>query len=259
MPEVLALPSALAERLRGVRSVGAITGAGVSAESGIRTYRGAGGIYDDPVEGERTVEALTGETLRRDPDRTWRKVGELARMAAGARPNAAHLALAAMESKVERFVLLTQNVDGLHREAGSRNVIAIHGDIRATVCMACGAQGWMEREELPRIEGAPRCKPCGGVLRPGAVLFGELLPVEKVQRLYAEFLLDPPDLVLVVGTSALFPYIEAPVLVARLRGNLTVEVNPEPTGLSAAVDFSLRGPAGAWVPLLVEALPAAAA
>jgi len=244
------LPPALVEALRRVRSVGAITGAGVSRESGIPTYRGEGGIYDDPEEGDRTVDALSGHTLSRDPDRTWRAVGDLARRASGARPNAAHEALAEIERKAERFVLLTQNVDGLHQAAGSRNVIDIHGSITATRCMVCGLDGELEREALVAIERAPRCDACGGVLRPGAVLFGEMLPVDKVERLQEEFYERMPDLVLVAGTSALFPYIAEPAVVAARAGRLTVEVNPERTLLSGVVGHFLEGPAGDYLPLL---------
>ncbi|MEE8141780.1 MAG: Sir2 family NAD-dependent protein deacetylase, partial [Planctomycetota bacterium] len=104
------LPEKLMEELRKVRSVGAITGAGVSQESGIQTYRGKGGIYDDPLEGERTVAALSGITLATDPDRTWVALAAMAQQARSARPNRGHLALAAMEMKVKHFVLLTQNV-----------------------------------------------------------------------------------------------------------------------------------------------------
>lgn len=245
------VPPALVEALRRVRSVGVITGAGVSAESGVPTYRGKGGLYE---EDEGAIEALTGTTLRADPDRTWRAVGDIARHAAGAKPNAAHVAIAEIERKVERFVLLTQNVDGLHQAAGSRNVIDIHGSITRTRCMGCGAEGDLARAELEAIRAAPRCARCGGTLRPAAVLFGEFLPVEKVERIRREFHEDPPALLLVVGTSALFPYIEEPVLVARRAGRLTVEVNPEPTVLSPVVDWFLRGTAAALVPEIARAL-----
>ncbi len=239
------LPALLVEALHGVRSVGVITGAGVSAESGVPTYRGKGGLYE---EDEGKIDALTGTTLLSDPDRTWRAVGDLARHATGARPNAAHLAIAEIEKKVERFVLLTQNVDGLHEAAGSRNVIDIHGSITRTRCMGCGADGELGREELEAIHAAPRCRHCGATLRPAAVLFGEFLPEEKVERMRCEFLDNPPALVLVVGTSALFPYIVEPVLAARRAQRLTVEVNPAPTVLSSVVAWFLQGGAAAIVP-----------
>lgn len=251
-----ALPPDLLDALRHVRSVGAITGAGISAESGIPTYRGVGGLYDDPEEGDRTVEALSGPTLRRDPDRTWRAVAALARRTIDALPNAAHRALARLERVVERFVLLTQNVDGLHRQAGSRNVIDIHGDVLATRCTSCETRTRLTRAELASLDATPPCPACDGRLRPDAVLFEEMLDPRNVLRLQQEFYREPPDLVLVVGTSAMFPYIAEPVYTAARAGRLTVEVNPEPTPLTDVVRTSLRGPAGLYVPLVAAALGA---
>lgn len=249
-----ALPDELKVRLRNVRSAGVITGAGVSAESGIPTYRGAGGIYDDPDEGDRTVEALTGRTLHTDPDRTWRAVAHLARASADARPNPGHYAIAEMEEVLERFVLLTQNVDGLHQLAGSQNVIDIHGNVFSTRCMACHQAGTLDRQSLVQLTGAPRCKGCGGIMRPDAVLFEEMLPMEKVRRMEEELRLNVPDLVIAAGTSAWFPYISQPVYTARQLGKLTVEVNPEPTVLTRIVDYSLRGLAGVFLPLIRDVM-----
>jgi NAD-dependent deacetylase len=246
------LPDPLYDRLAKVRSAGVITGAGVSAESGIATYRGEGGIYDDPAEGDRTIEALSGSSLERDPDRTWRVVAALARASRGAKPNPAHAAIAEIERKLSSFVLLTQNVDGLHQLAGSKNIIDIHGSVRETLCMRCGASGTIE--SLETLARAPRCASCKGILRPNAVLFGEMLPEPKLRRIYDEFHERPPDLVLVAGTTAMFPYIAEPVFVARSAGRLTVEVNPEPTLLSDAVDFSIRGRAGDVLPEIAVAL-----
>ncbi len=235
------LPSSLVDALQRARSIGAITGAGISKESGIATYRGKGGLYDDPEEGDRTVEALSGETLLSDPDRTWRAVAALARMSQDARPNAAHLALAEIEQQVESFTLLTQNVDGLHAAAGSRNIIEIHGSIRATRCMDCGAEDTIAPESLAALESAPRCDRCPGILRPGAVLFGEMLPSGPLARLRAAFLDEIPDVVLLVGSTAVFPYIQQPILVARRAGQLTVEVNPRTRQISEA-----RGKRNDW-------------
>jgi NAD-dependent deacetylase len=248
------LPLELVRRLATVRSVGAITGAGISQESGIRTYRGSGGLYDDPEEGDRTIEALSGPTMQSDPDRTWRVVSELIRQSADAEPNAAHRALVEIERAVDRFALLTQNVDGLHARAGSRNVIDIHGDVSRTRCGSCGDARRWESSALCGLEGAPRCGRCGGILRPDVVLFGELLPPDKVRRMQRAFYDELPDLVLAVGTSALFPYITEPVLVAARAGKLAVEINPEPTLLSRDVDFALRGAAGTVLPEIATAL-----
>lgn len=245
----------LLDRLRPLRSVGVISGAGISAESGITTYRGQGGLYDDPEEGDRTIEALSGHTLRRDPDRTWRAVARIARQSAGARPNPAHRALAELERRLDRMVVLTQNVDGLHQLAGSKNVIDIHGTVFDTLCMTCAARGRLDA--LAELEAAPRCS-CGGVLRPDVVFFGEMLDEAKLRRLYAELSVDPAEALLVIGTTASFPYIAEPVLAARRLGRLTIEVNPEPTELSSLMSSSLRGRAGELVPQLCAAIGAGA-
>lgn len=250
----LALPPDLVEILRSIRSLGAITGAGVSAESGIQTYRGKGGLYDDEAEGDRTVEALSAPTLRRDPDRTWRVVAGLARKAVDAAPNPGHHALVRMENALERFVLLTQNVDGLHRAAGTRNIIEIHGDVLDVRCMTCPHTGRLTPDEVRPLEAAPACPACDGVLRPDAVLFGEMLPTAKVQQLHAEMLERPPELVLIAGTTAVFPYIVEPVLQAARAGIPTVEVNPEPTDVSPVVRWSLRGTAGRVLPAIADVL-----
>jgi NAD-dependent deacetylase len=203
------------------------------------------------------VEALSGPTLAVDPDRTWRAIIRLARRTRVARPSAAHRALVGIERAVERFVLLTQNVDGLHQAAGSRRVIDIHGDILATRCLSCGADGRLERSSLLELERAPRCTRCGGPLRPQAVLFGEPLPQDKVQWMVEEFHRNVPDLVLIAGTSALFPYITEPLVSARMNRKLTVEVNPETTQASQLVEFSLRGEADVYFPLIEETLAGA--
>lgn len=245
------ISESLLEAVRRAGSLGVVTGAGISAASGIPTYRGQGGIYDDPEEGDRTVEALSGPTLRRDPDRTWNAVRNLALASRAAAPNPGHDAIVQLEDRVARFVLLTQNVDGLHEVAGSRNVIDIHGNLRRTICQECGVIG--DEPDWQDLQGAPRCA-CGGVLRPDVVLFEEMLPPDKVQRLYAELVSDPPDVVIAVGTTAMFPYICEPVHAARLAGGTTVEVNPERTALSDVVDHRLVGNADVVLPALVAAL-----
>ena len=176
------LPHELRRALSGVRSVGAIAGAGVSHESGIRTYRGKGGLYDNPGEGRKTEQALSGSMFRADPERTWRVIRDLLAQSWGARPNAGHLALARIEARVERFALLTQNVDGLHVAAGS-NVIELHGDVRRLRCEACGARRTVTSPD--DIASAPTCHACGAAMPPDVVLFGELLPIDEVARLNA--------------------------------------------------------------------------
>lgn len=244
------------DALRRARSVAVVTGAGISAESGIPTYRGAGGLYDDPVEGDRTMEALSAPTIATDPDRTWRAVARLAKDAVDAKPNAGHEALARIEGAVDQFVLLTQNVDGLHRTAGSKNVIEIHGNIRETVCMRCRDHRSFEVDRYRNLETAPRCAVdgCDGTLRPAVVLFGELLDPEAGARMQRELFYAKPDVVLAVGTSAMFPYIVEPVYRARQDGRPTFEINPEPTDVSELFDHCLRGRASEVLPQIAEAL-----
>ncbi len=248
------LPPDLVATLRETVSLGVITGAGVSAESGIQTYRGQGGLYDDEAEGDRTVEALSAPTLAADPDRTWGVVAHLARQTIQAKPNPAHQALVAMEATLERFILLTQNVDGLHRLAGTRNMIDIHGDVLETRCSSCAFHGDLSVEDLQALTGTPRCPQCACGLRPHVVLFGEMLPEAKIRRLHEEFYERPPEVVLIAGTSAIFPYIAEPVLLAAQAGHPTIEVNPEPTPLSDRVRWSLRGKAGEIFPQIAAAL-----
>ena len=154
---------------------------------------------------------------------------------------------------MDRFALLTQNVDGLHGQAGSKNVIEIHGNIFRTTCLACGRNGTLARKDLATLDATPAC-PCGGALRPDVVLFGEMLPLPEVARMREAFAARTPDVVISAGTSALFQYIVEPVLLAREHGRVTVEVNPEHTDLADRVDYFLQGKAGEIMPLIAEAL-----
>ncbi|MEM8882449.1 MAG: Sir2 family NAD-dependent protein deacetylase [Planctomycetota bacterium] len=245
------LPADLRTRLEGLRSLGVITGAGISAESGIPTYRGIGGIYADRARGAEIVESLSGPTLQTDPERTWRAIADLAQHAGPAQPNAGHRALVEIESKLDRFVLLTQNVDGLHGAAGSENVIPVHGSIHVARCDHCGHEATIDPATTT---ASPACMRCGAPMRPGVVLFGEMLPHDVVRRMDREFAVNPPEALLVVGTSALFPYIAGPVLEARRHGRLTIEVNPGRTDLSDVVEYHLEGGAGTYLPLIAQAL-----
>ncbi|MHC4841699.1 MAG: SIR2 family NAD-dependent protein deacylase [Planctomycetota bacterium] len=248
------LPENLKASLQDVQSMGVVTGAGISAESGIPTYRGKGGVYDDPEEGDRTIEALSGQTLRSDPDRTWLALAKIANAAAGAEPNTGHVALIDIEASLQRFVLLTQNVDGLHRRAGSKNLIEIHGNASAMTCTACGLGA--EVGDMAALVTAPRCASCNGIMRPDVVLFGEMLNVGRVERVQQEFYADVPDCVLAVGTSAMFAYILEPLYFARQQGKLTIEVNPERTELSDVVEYHLQLPATKALPAIAEILSA---
>lgn len=244
--------------LAGARRVLFITGAGLSADSGLPTYRGVGGLYNDAEteEGYAIEDALSGWMFAKRPELVWRHILTIEEACRGKTFNAGHAAIAALEAQADKEVtVLTQNVDGFHRKAGSENVIDIHGDVHALYCAArCG---WSERVQDYRHLGdalPPRCPACGEVIRPDVVLFGEMLPEAKLARLQAE-LEAGPELIFSVGTSSLFPYIAQPVLLAKRLGARAVEINPGRTQVSGAVDLRMRSGAAATLEAIVAALP----
>ena len=245
--------AAAARLLARARSILFVTGAGISADSGLPTYRGVGGLYeaDVPEEGLPIEALLSGEMLARHPERTWKYLGAIERACRGARPNRAHEVIAALERERPRVVVLTQNVDGLHRAAGSKDVIEIHGDVHQLACTRCT---WGERVmDYVGLEIPPRCPRCSALVRPAVVLFGEMLPRAAVARLEEE-LRAGFDAVISIGTTSVFPYIAAPVLAARSRGAGTVEVNPGETEVSDVVDVRLRCGAAAAMEALLAAM-----
>ena len=228
----------VAARLRQARKVLWITGAGISADSGLPTYRGIGGLYEgsDTSDGMPIEVALSGEVMASRPELTWKYIAQVEQACRHAEPNRAHQVIAASQSRFEKTWVLTQNVDGLHRKAGSTNIIDIHGDIQDLYCVACewcDRPGTFEHLTLP-----PACPSCGSLVRPNVVLFGELLPAAKVDKLH-HALRDGLDAVLTIGTTSVFPYISEPVLRARLTGALTVEINPSRSEVTDLVEFKL--------------------
>lgn len=225
--------------LREASSVLFITGAGISADSGLPTYRGIGGLYEDAEtpEGIPIEEALSGEMMRRRPALTWKYIHQIEASARGASFNRAHSILAEAERRFERVWVLTQNVDGLHRKAGSKNVIDIHGDVHDVLCTACEHRSTVE--DYSHLAPLPLCPDCGAPLRPDVVLFGELLPRKKVETLERE-LLRGFDVVFSIGTTSVFPYIARPVVEARMKRKATVEINPGETLISGEVDVKLE-------------------
>jgi NAD-dependent deacetylase len=228
----------VAKWLEGSESVLFITGAGVSVASGLPTYRGVGGLYDGvETEGGVPIEqALSGIAMRRDPESCWRLISEIETHCRGALPNRAHEVIAAFEKELDRVVVLTQNVDGLHLDAGSQAVIEIHGNLRHLDCTGCGFA--LEVRSYEGLAMPPGCPVCRSMMRPRVVLFGEMLPTDAVAE-YERQLGLGFDLVMCLGTTAAFPYIAHPVLEARAQGRPTVEVNPETTPLSRVVDLRL--------------------
>jgi NAD-dependent deacetylase len=240
------IPAALIDRLRAARSVAALTGAGVSSESGVPTFRDAQtGLWAkfDPTE------LATPSAFARNPKFVWDWYAWRRELLAGARPNPGHLALVALERHVPRFRLITQNVDGLHQAAGSTGVVELHGNIGRVKCSrACGTVSrWAEAKP----DEPPRCPTCGALLRPDVVWFEEMLPPEGLAA--AADTARHCDVLLVIGTAAeVYPAAALPHSAQRC-GATVVEINPQPTALSAQVDHVLRGPAGVVLPALVAA------
>jgi NAD-dependent deacetylase len=215
-----------------------VTGAGISADSGVPTYRGIGGLYDIELteEGFPIEDVLSGAMFRSKPELTWKYLSQIANAARGASYNRAHEVIAKMEQRFPRVWTLTQNVDGFHRAAGAKNVIEIHGNMHSLLCTRCDFRTKVDEEHEWEIP--PRCPDCSAILRPDVVLFGEMLPTEAVDRLVCE-LATGFGVVFSVGTSSLFPYIQEPVLAARRMGIPTIEINPSETELSSVVDYRL--------------------
>jgi NAD-dependent deacetylase len=243
MSEPLALPEAVSDQLRRARRWTVLTGAGISAESGVPTFRGHGGLW----EGVRPEELASPEGFRADPERVWRWYRYRRKLMSSVEPNAGHRAVARLERGAASFCLVTQNVDGLHARAGSRRILELHGNILRSHCQAgCGS-------ETPEDEDAavPMCR-CGAPLRPSVVWFGEMLPQDVFREAYQE--MERCDACLVVGTSAIvYPAASLPQ-VAMTAGAAVVEVNPEATPLSPKCAAALRGPAADVLPSLLETL-----
>jgi NAD-dependent deacetylase len=237
-----------------------VTGAGISADSGLPTYRGVGGLYDDAgtEDGVDIEDALSGPMMQRRPEICWKYIVQVERACRGAAPNRAHHVIAELQRRRAGVVVLTQNVDGLHRAAGSEDVIEIHGNVHELCCTRCAWERTVDDYEglLPPSEAgptAPRCPECGAVVRPRVVLFQEMLPVGAIDRLRAE-VARGFSLVVVVGTTAAFPYIAAPVRMAAGWGAHTVEINPGRSMVSDLVDLRLPARAAPTFDALAAAL-----
>jgi len=232
---------AIVRILQRTRSILFITGAGISADSGVPTYRGIGGLYEVDLteEGLPIEEVLSGPMLHERPELTWKYLGKIADAAQGASFNRAHEVIAEMEKHFPRVWTLTQNVDGFHLAAGSKNVIEIHGNMRSLSCTRCNfTQQVDETGETTELPIPPKCPDCASVLRPDVVLFGEMLPEAAINQLRRE-LETGFGAVFSIGTSSVFPYIQEPMLIARRQGSPTIEINPSATLATDQADYRL--------------------
>jgi NAD-dependent deacetylase len=247
-----------AELLGRARSAVALTGAGLSVESGIPPFRGPGGIWTK--YGEPPMDGY--QRFLRDPAAAWRErlspredwMRALADAVRDARPSAGHHALAELERRGLLAALITQNIDDLHRQAGHVRVLEIHGNHRLLRCLACNARYEPGAVDVDPEDLPPRCPQCAGIVKGDIVVFGEPIPADVLRACYEA--VDGADCMLVAGTSAtVYPAAELPVEVLR-AGGVVIEVNPDESELTAAATLSLRGPGG---PVLARLLEHAAA
>ncbi|MDR2171803.1 MAG: hypothetical protein LBP59_16790 [Planctomycetaceae bacterium] len=255
-----------AEYLRSSERVLFITGAGISADSGLPTYRGAGGLYNDELttEGYRIEQCLSATMFARRPEITWKYMLPIAEAVFKCKPNNAHYFIAELETQFNnnggKVVILTQNIDGYHKQAGSKNVLEIHGTLKKLFCTNnnCNWTEYLEpnkpqnqlqenintkiSERIEQIKSKlpPRCPVCNSVIRPAIVLFEESLPYEVLAKFDGEFDNGAGfDLVVSIGTSAMFPYITAPIYEAIRQNKKTVDINPTKSNLSELVNIHI--------------------
>jgi NAD-dependent deacetylase len=233
----------LVTRLRTARAIVVLTGAGVSAASGVPTFRGADGLWRH----YRAEDLATPEAFAHDPRTVWEWYDWRRSVIAGCAPNAAHEVLAKWSER-PGFTLITQNVDGLHERAGTANVIRFHGSIWELRCAAeCGAPPWEDRT-TPLTTLPPKCPSCGGLARPGVVWFGETIDPDVLER--SSRAAAGADVLLSIGTSSLVYPAAGLLHHARRAGAFSAEINPGATGASGDVDLAIAAPAEDALPML---------
>ncbi|MFH1943631.1 MAG: NAD-dependent deacylase [bacterium] len=235
--------SFLIAALKSAEKVAVLTGAGISAESGVPTFRGEEGLWKK----YRPEELANFEAFMRNPELVWEWYDYRKKLISEVEPNRGHHALVKMESIVSDFWLITQNVDGLHKKAGNRNILELHGNIMRNRCVDCGAIS--EGLTMKWEDHLPNCD-CGGLMRPDVVWFGEMLPEDVLNRAFQAA--RECDFFLSVGTSAVVQPAASLPLTAKQAGAFVVEINLEPTVISGDVDESLLGKSGDILPSLIE-------
>jgi NAD-dependent deacetylase len=234
----------LLERLRRAENIVVSTGAGGSAESGVPTFRGVGGIWSKM----NPEELASVDGFMNNPELVWEWYQYRRDLMSKVEPNAGHYAIAQMEKMFPRFTLITQNIDGLHARAGSGNILELHGNISRNKCQKC------ERpydREIDLEKGLPYCE-CGGMIRPDVVWFGEMLPQDVLQKAFQAT--EEADVFFSVGTSVVVQPAASLPFMARRAGTYVVEVNIESTGLSDIADLFLQGKSGEILPEIVKGL-----
>jgi NAD-dependent deacetylase len=239
-------PSDFIRFLTSATRIAVLTGAGVSQESGLRTFRDAQvGLWAQ----YKPEDLASPEAFARDPKLVWDWYAWRREAVKGVRPNPGHYALVELEQKVSEFTLITQNVDGLHRFAGSKNVLELHGNIQRVRCAECGmfAETWGDD-----TESVPTCVACGGLLRPDVVWFGETLPRAELES--AVLAARACQVFFSIGTSGMVQPAASLAHAARNNGSVVVEINADPTPLTPEVDFAFHGKSGEILPALVKAV-----
>jgi NAD-dependent deacetylase len=234
--------SDVVEKLRYAKQVAVITGAGISSESGIPTFRGEGGYWRN----YKAEELATPSAFVKDPSLVWSWYDMRRGVCKNASPNPAHFIVAEMEKYFPSFLLITQNVDGLHRRAGSQKLVEIHGHIFTARCTVCQWKG--ELLDVPLLEVPPKCPVCSSLLRPHILWFGEQYDMDMIEEVYS--FLQKTDLVFIIGTSGNVYTPMQMASIAMSKGAYSIEINPEPSSLSQAVDQYIPQKAGEALPIL---------
>jgi NAD-dependent deacetylase len=239
-------------RLRVAKSVAVLTGAGVSAESGVATFRDPDGLWAK----FRPEELASMDGFLKNPNLVWEWYQARREIVERVQPNAGHRALAAMQTWYEergaRFTLITQNVDKLHERAGSRRTVELHGNIVENCCSRCKRPHEYRYADAPEVKEPPRCEYCGGMIRPAVVWFGEMLPPDALEE--ALEAAEHCDVFFSVGTSAeVYPAAGLPIE-AKRAGAFFIEINPHETALSRFADMRLAAPSGEALPAIFDAL-----
>jgi len=236
----------IAKVVRNCGKIAVLTGAGISAESGVPTFRGKEGLWGK----FRPEELATMDAFMANPEIVWEWYNWRRQLIGEVQPNPGHYALAELASEIDDFSLITQNVDGLHRAAGSREVLELHGNIMFNKCVKCNRRAPEDIDIDP--SNIPACEHCGGSLRPDVVWFGEMLDREVISEAFRAA--ETCELFFSVGTSAIVHPAASLPISAKQAGATLIEVNPERTPLSDLADYYLAGPSGEVLPQILEAL-----